>query len=187
MTIPTYIIEAAKARKIDPLFMEAVRQVESGGVGFEETREPKILFEAHVFSRLTNHKYDETHPKISSKLWNKKLYVGGRGEHRRLTKAVELNREAALQSASWGEFQVLGENWKMAGYPSIQAFVNDAYAGPEGHFRMFLGYLEGKKGLIEAMQKKDEKETARLYNGEKYAENKYDVKIKEAFKTLGGK
>lgn len=179
------LINAAKERKIEPEVMLALEEVESGGSGFLPTREPKILFEAHIFSQLTKGKWDKDRPSISSPKWNKDLYVGGRGEHRRLASAVALDREAALQSASWGAFQVLGRNWKDLGYDSVQAFVNDAYT-EDGQTRMFLRYVDSRKGLIEAMQKKDFKKIAELYNGPKYAENKYDVKIEAAYKKFKG-
>lgn len=179
------ISEAATKRKIEVEILQALEAVESNGEGFLPTGEPEILFEAHVFSKLTNGKWDKDRPSISSPRWNKDLYVGGRGEHRRLAQAVALSREAALQSASWGAFQVLGRNWKDLGYDSVQDFVNDAYSA-EGQFEMFLRYIDTKKGLIEAMQKKDFKKIAELYNGPKYAENKYDEKLEKAYKKFKG-
>ena len=42
----------------------------------------------------------------------------------KLAQAVVLNRDAALQSCSWGRFQVLGLNWKSLKYESLQEFIN---------------------------------------------------------------
>lgn len=181
----TNLIEAAKERKIEPELLLALEEIESAGEGFLPTREPKILFEAHIFSKLTGGKWDKDRPNISSAKWNKDLYTGGRGEHRRLAAAAALDREAALQSASWGAFQVLGANWKDLGYDSVQDLVNDAYS-IDGQVRMFLRYVDSKKGLLEALQKKEFKKIAELYNGPRYAENKYDIKIEAAYKKLKG-
>jgi hypothetical protein len=181
----TNLIEAAKERKIEPELLQALEEVESAGSGFLPTGEPRILFEAHIFSRLTKGKWDKDRPSISSPRWNKELYSTARGEHRRLAQATALDRAAALQSASWGAFQVLGTNYEKLGYDSVQAFVNDAYS-EEGQLRMFLRFIDSTKGLVEALQKKEFKKIAELYNGPKYAENKYDTKIETAYKKRKG-
>ncbi|WP_426770837.1 N-acetylmuramidase domain-containing protein, partial [Pseudomonas aeruginosa] len=50
-------------------------------------------------------------------------YLGGQAEHERLDKAVKMDRDCALQSASWGLFQIMGFHWEALGYASVQAFV----------------------------------------------------------------
>ncbi len=40
----------------------SVLSVETHGSGFLPDRRPKILFERHVFSRLTNRQFDTSHP-----------------------------------------------------------------------------------------------------------------------------
>jgi len=117
--------------------IKAVDEVESRGEGFLPSVEPKILFEAHWFSRFTDGKHDDTHPAISSPEWNPSLYEGGAAEHDRLQEATDRNREAALKSASWGRFQIMGFNWKACGYESLQAFVNGMYESEEEHLRAF--------------------------------------------------
>src|SRR2546429_4905849 len=83
----------------------SVLSVETSGCGYLPDRRPKILFERHVFSRLTNHRFDEDDPDISQRS------VGGYGppgahQHDRLNAAIQLDRNAALQSASWGLGQI---------------------------------------------------------------------------------
>ena len=75
-----------------------------------------ILFEAHVFSRLTRHRYDASHPSISSMKWNRALYRGDEAEYPRLELALQLDPDAALQATSWGVFQVMGFNAVKAGF-----------------------------------------------------------------------
>jgi hypothetical protein len=43
----------------------AVLTVETSGCGFLADRRPKILFERHVFSRLTSHRFDADDPDVS--------------------------------------------------------------------------------------------------------------------------
>ena len=52
-------------------------------------------------------RFDESHSHISTPSWVRN-YKGGAGEYERLAEAIALNREAALKSASWGMFQILG-------------------------------------------------------------------------------
>ena len=66
----------------------AVLTVETRGFGFLENRRPQILFERHVFHRLSEGDFDAGNEDIS----NAKPggYVGGSGEYARLEKALEL-------------------------------------------------------------------------------------------------
>jgi N-acetylmuramidase-like protein len=68
---------AAAALSCEVAAVKAVSQVESAGSGFLPSKQSKILFEAHVFSKATHHKYDLLFPDISSRHWNRALYRGG--------------------------------------------------------------------------------------------------------------
>ncbi|MEJ2609131.1 MAG: N-acetylmuramidase domain-containing protein [Candidatus Thiodiazotropha sp.] len=102
---------AAKQLGVDVASIKAVADVEAAGSGFLSNGQPKILFEAHQFSRLTNGRYNASHPNISSHSWNRSLYKGGAAEHNRLHEAQALNDTTALKSASWGKFQIMGFNY----------------------------------------------------------------------------
>ena len=177
---------AAKELQCPVNAIKAVAAIESTGDGFLEDGQPKILFEAHHFSKFTKKKYDRTHPDISSPHWDRKLYIGGAAEHKRLDKAVHLDREAALKSASWGRFQIMGFNWKVCGYSSLQDFINDMYAGEFGHLRAFIGFIKADKNLQDALQDMNWAAFARLYNGSGYAVNKYDQRLARAYDALEG-
>jgi LysM repeat protein len=118
---------AANSLGVDVAAIKAVAKVEAAGKGFLSNGSPVILFEAHQFSRLTTGRYDGTHPGISSPKWNRSLYQGGAAEHTRLREAAALDETAALKSASWGKFQIMGFNYKSAGYNSVRDFVKAAY------------------------------------------------------------
>lgn len=172
--------ESAIALGCEVAAVKAVAEVEARGDGFLPDETPKILFEAHIFSRLTNHAYDKTHPSISSSTWNRKLYKGGAAEHDRLAEAVSLERDAAMQSASWGRFQIMGFNFKEAGFPGIQAFVNAMYQGEGGHLKAFVSYIKSTK-LDVHLRNKNWAAFAKRYNGPSYAQNKYDEKLQAAY------
>ena len=175
---------AAKELNCDVPAIKAVAKVESGGEGFLKTGEPKILFEAHIFSRLTNNRFDASNPALSSVRWNRRLYAGsGLGEHKRLASASELDRTAALKSASWGRFQIMGFNWALTGYASLQDFINGMYAGELGQLKGFIGFLK-KGGLDKHLREHNWREFARRYNGAAYEENNYHIKLADAFRQF---
>lgn len=163
--------------------IRAVADVESSGLGFLADGQPQILFEAHVFSRLTDHVYDASNPDISSRSWNKALYKGGVKEHARLKAACDINRDAALQSASWGEFQIMGFNWKRCGYESLQEFINAMYRSPSEHLTAFCRFMQSM-GLADELQRKDWAGFARGFNGVSFASNRYDERLASAYESF---
>ena len=170
--------------------VQAVAQVEAPGSGFLDDGQVKILFEAHHFGRLTAHKYDKTHPNISSPRWNRKLYVGGAGEHKRLQEAVALNRSAALQSASWGKFQIMGFNYRLAGFPTIQSFINAMVSGEAAQLDAFVAFVKNSH-LDDELRMIGRSPAscapfAEGYNGAGYAAQNYHGKIANAYISLGG-
>ncbi len=145
------------------------------------TGEPKILFERHIFSKRTNGLFDKTNPGISNPV------AGGYGasasQHKRLQEAVILNRNAALMSASWGRFQVMGFNYALAGFNSLQEFVTAMYKGEREHLFAFVNYILNTS-LGDELREKRWSDFARKYNGPDYKKNNYDVKMAEAYKKL---
>ncbi|MCB1589636.1 MAG: DUF3380 domain-containing protein [Xanthomonadales bacterium] len=116
---------AANKLGVETQVIRAILDVEgTGDGGFLPDHRPKILFEAHYFSRRTGHRYDEGYPDISSRKWDSTLYKGGAAEYERLEKARNLNMQAAMESASWGLMQVMGANWRALGYPTVSHFVS---------------------------------------------------------------
>lgn len=156
-----------------------------GPGGFIDGALPKILFEAHHFDRLTAGKYRATHPNLSSPRWNRSLYVGGQGEWGRLYKAMTLDRSAALQSASWGGPQIMGFNHKLAGFSTVEAFVDAMMTGSRAHLMAFVQFVKNS-GLAPALRQITGLHAsaiafARGYNGAGYAKNEYHIKIARAF------
>ena len=173
--------EAAHSLRTEVAVIKAVAEVEARGSGYLPDGQVKILFEPHIFGRYTEYKYNRSHPHLSSKKWDKQNYgPSGTYQHKKLAEAVLLNRDAALMSASWGAFQVMGFNWKVCGYKSLQAFINDVSGSAAGQLRAFVGYVKGR-GLADELQRKDWAGFARGFNGAGYAANQYDVKLSKAY------
>ncbi|ENZ0710068.1 N-acetylmuramidase domain-containing protein [Vibrio parahaemolyticus] len=160
--------------------IKAVAEVESRGEAYFSNGKPKILFEAHIFSRLTSRAYDSSHPSISSRHWNRSLYVGGISEYVRLNKAIELNSNAAIQSASWGRFQIMGFNFKLAGHVTAESFVKAVFESEKKQLEAFVTFIQ-KSGLGEHIKDKNWAAFARGYNGSEYQKNQYDIKLEKAY------
>lgn len=163
--------------------VKAVCAVEAPKGGFLADGRPTILFERHQFSRRTAGKWDESHPTISSK--QRGGYVGGGAEHSRLELAASLDRNAALMSASWGKFQIMGFNHVTAGHDDLQSFVNAMYRSEGAQLDAFVSFLLRDSGgrMATALRGQKWADFARMYNGPAYAENRYDTKLAAAFKA----
>jgi hypothetical protein len=145
--------------------IDAVCDVESSGGGFLADGRPKILFEAHAFHGVTRGRWDRTNPNISSPTWDRSLYgAGGAHQYDRLAEAIALDRDAALQSASWGRFQVMGNNYTAAGFANVEAFVQAMCDREAAHLGAFIGFCR-KNGLVDALQARDWATFAGGYNG----------------------
>jgi hypothetical protein len=160
--------------------VRAVVAVESAGGGFFSDGRPKILFEAKYFHKLTGGKYDKSHPNISSPVWDKSLYKGGVREWDRLDEATALDRGAALQSASWGLFQIMGANYKACGFASVEDFVAAMERSEGDQLKAFVNFIRSNK-LDDFLRNRDWASFAKGYNGPGYAKNQYDKKLAAAY------
>lgn len=174
---------AAAALGVPVATIKAVVAVETSGGGFLSDGRPKILFEAAWFSDYTNRRYDISHPDISSYYWNPDLYVGGAGEYDRLQKAMGLNRQAALMSASWGLGQIMGGNFQAAGYSDVETFVKDMYESEGKQLLAMINFIRSQ-GLADELRRRDWAGFAYGYNGEGYRQNNYDVKLAQAYQQF---
>lgn len=174
---------AAATLGCDVASIKAVAKVESSKSGFFDDGRPVILFEAHQFSRLTNHKYDAKYPSLSSRRWDRSLYKGGAAEYLRLNQAVTIDRNAALQSASYGKFQIMGFNYGACGFRNVEDFVNAMNENEGRHLDAFVQFIISNN-MSSALKNHDWVTFARKYNGSGYAINKYDTKLAAAYQTF---
>ena len=180
---------AADLLKCELAAVKAVAEVESRGFGWIPDGRPKILFEAHIFSKYTTPPriFDKPLPDISVRRRNKALY-GEEGAHQydRLQKAMAFDRKAALLGTSYGRFQIMGFNFKASGFGSVEAMVKAMFTSEQRHLEAFTQFLKSS-GLDKPLQKKQWATFARGYNGSDYASNHYDTKLAAAYTKYGGK
>ena len=244
---------AAKELGVEEAAIRAFAEVESAGGGFIKIgnrKVPKILYERHYFSRLTNHRFSAKYPDISlpagyyvpkvkyvhatdadkdnkkqvggpvphdvdyyrpvrkndstetkasavtvEELLKKGIatasndkYVLGTTNYKRLIKAYQLDKEAALQSCSWGAFQIMGENWKKMGYQSPSAFSKAISRSEKEQIKAFVLYAKHvRPQLISYMKNHQWADAALAFNGPSYKQNNYDKQLEAAYKKYQGK
>lgn len=173
------IAAAAAQLGIEAAIVRAVDEVESRGRGFLPDTRPTILFERHIFARRTDHLYDGAHPNISHQLPGG---YGAAGAHQydRLIEAIGLDREAALQSASWGRFQIMGFNAELCGWPDVEAFVASMCESEAQHLKAFIGYCR-KADLIRYLATHDWRSFSAGYNGKGNVDD-YSQKLAVAYR-----
>ncbi|MEJ2407677.1 MAG: N-acetylmuramidase family protein [Candidatus Thiodiazotropha sp.] len=179
----TDYVKAASLLGVEVATIKAVASVESSGNGFFSNGLPKILFEGHWFSKFSGGKFDAKYPTLSYKKWTKKHYKGGVAEYSRYNSAKALDVDAAMKSTSWGKFQIMGFNYSKCGYSSVSVFVKDMHENEGKQLTAFIKFLKSTK-LDVHLKAKNWAAFAKGYNGPAYAKNKYDIRLKQAYKSF---
>jgi hypothetical protein len=192
-------IEAiAKKLKCETATIASIVDVESTGSGIDGHGHVKVLFEKH--RHYQNLPANLRAAAVKAGLARKKWIApkdGGYTEQPNndaalalLIKAIEWGRangidEApALKSASYGAGQVMGENFGLCGWPSVQAFALDMTESEDKHIDAMLGFLIGK-GLADELRSKDFDAVARVYNGAGQVKV-YGAKLRTAYLKHAG-
>lgn len=175
--------KAALRLAVPELNIRAFGATESRGVGFLKNGKAKILFERHkMYAYLVKFKakdFANKQMKLFPNLVNTSTggYKGNEAEYIRLSLAKNIHEDSALMSCSWGQFQIMGENWQDLGYSSIQAFVDQMQTNESLQLEAFIRFIKTKKGLLPALQKEDWDTVFRLYNGPNYKKLGYEAKF----------
>ncbi|MDQ6640790.1 MAG: N-acetylmuramidase family protein [Pseudomonadota bacterium] len=173
---------AATALGVDVATIQAVADVETSGEAFDGFGRPRILFERHYFHRLTAGRFDLAHARVSAKA------AGGYGkfsaQYGKLEEAYTLDADAALRSASWGRFQIMGDNFIAADYSSAQAFVQAMARSEEAQLQAFVSFVPSRRSMADALRRRDWAGFAKAYNGPGYAKNHYHTKLAAAYARL---
>ncbi len=92
-----------------------------------------------------------------------------------------LDSQAAMMSASWGKFQIMGFNFGVCGFRTVDEFI-DAMKEDEG--RQLDAFVEFviQNFLADELRKRDWAAFAKGYNGPDYKKNDYDKKMADAYK-----
>ena len=161
-------ITLARLFHIEPKALDAVMLVESSGSGFNLDGTIKIQFEPTWFRKYTG----------------VKIANGVEGQHAEwiaFQEAFAINSHAALCSTSWGLVQVMGFNFKAAGFTSPEEMVRDFKESEVNQLKGMLNFIQADYAMLKALQTKDWAGFAKRYNGPQYKDFKYDTRLIEAY------
>ena len=161
--------------------LAAIASVESSGNGFDKDGQVKVRFEPHHFNKRSETKMPFTDggkgfSRIASET-NRAAYLN----------ACEIDDSAAIESTSFGMFQIMGFHWKSLGYDSPQAFA-EGMNYEAGQYRAFSLFIMRNKNLRDVAREgeptlDDFRKFARTYNGPSNVEN-YAAKMFKAYQAL---
>lgn len=181
------ITAAAKAFDLPASVVGAVYDVEASGAGFESGL-MKIRREAHHFQRLSKGRFDASHPHLSHAYavrarWPQPSDQAGRWEQ--LMDMIALDADAALQSFSWGAFQVMGFNFAALDKPDAWSLVQWLNQGEARHLDGFFLFSQAN-GIMDDWRAKRFLAAATVYNGQANA-RVYADKLDAADRRRGGR
>lgn len=157
---------------------------------------PKILYERHQFRNRTRSghgavsPYEGRYPDVCGPAYmratkNRKgewieLKSGapvsqddvygpsGSYQYKRLCKAYQLDSSAALESCSWGKFQIMGFNYRKAGFSDVRSFTKTISRSDVEHLKIFLKFAKSNEALMAGLKEKNFEKIARGHNGKEW-------------------
>lgn len=185
------IARVAEKHGIGRSGLTAVAAVESGGIAFTRINGvmvPVIRIEGHYFDRLV--------PASKRSLARSKglasPIVGGvknpssqEARYRILQEMIDIDRDAAIMSISWGVGQVMGVHWKDLGFTCPDDLRIFVLKSVENQVELMVRFIE-RNGLLDEIERQDWAGFARGYNGPGYKQNRYDQKLRDAFSAYDG-
>lgn len=194
---PFDFVEVAGQLQVPVAALRAFAEVEAGGSGFLANGLPKILFERHIFWRQLGSEglldqraaFHKQCPDICgpTAYTNKRdaapgdRYINGEGNYERLEAAMAISRTAALNSCSWGMFQVMGFNAVPIGYSSTQEFVDRMFESEMRHLESVARFILKDRQLVTALRALDWRTVAARYNGPAFEKFNYHTKMATAY------
>ena len=193
-----FIKELSNGLGIEPAKALAVLSVESGGNFFGDSGKPIIRFENHIFWK----QFGQNNPDVFDAHFTPRTGWKGHmfrenqddswmtfhGDQKKewqvMTFAITLDGEAALKSASWGAAQIMGFNYKIAGYASAVEMVAAFSQSAEQQIEGFFNFITGTGG-VHHLASGDFHAFAMGYNGSGNADQ-YATWIEQAYEVAQG-
>ena len=182
--------------------LRAVCEVESNGSAFLPDGRAVILFERHKFYKrlgevlqdkntrdvvardagVTAKNATELLAAVASKYPNicsstRGGYIGGIKEYNRLNQAASIHTDAGYWSASYGAFQIMGFNCKLAGYKTATDMMLAFNCSEEEQLNGLMNFIIAQPAMHMALKEGDWETFARLYNGVDFKANRYDSNL----------
>lgn len=168
---------------IEEAALRAVIAVETNGKGFTSAGALTCLYEPHVAFRNTSGTIRNALVKagIAYQKWGAKPYP--KTSYPRIDQCAKIaGEEVACLSTSWGLPQILGENFKVAGFGSALEMVKAMAVSEKNQVEAMIRFITSSPKMRDALKAHDWPTFARLYNGAGYKQNGYDTKLAVAYK-----
>jgi hypothetical protein len=160
--------------------------VETAGGGFDSLGRPRLLFEPHIFYRQLGPgaKLDRAMAEgLAYQSWGRSPYPSD--SYPRLQRAILIDREAALKSASWGLGQIMGFNHALAGFDHVEAMVAAFMEDEEAHLEAMVTFIIAAE-LDDELRGHNWAGFARGYNGAAFASHGYHTRLAAAYARWRG-
>ena len=152
--------------------IKAVAETETKKSAFDIQQRPTILFEPAKFHFYSGHHFVRSHPNLQ--LVNKH-YGGYELQWKRFKEAYSLDANAAILGTSWGRFQIMGFNYREAGFSMVEVFLVAMCASEKTQLDAFVAFIKYNKNRLDGLRTKDWAEFAFYYNGPSYGD--YDLRM----------
>jgi len=178
-----FAVLATEAPKLglDPRVVRSVMQAESGQRPFGPDGRVIIRFEPHVFARFTAQKALGSrrltdaqiaaagkvvlNPGMAHINDGRRRTGGQAAEWETLARAKAIDPDAAIQSTSFGLGQIMGFNYRLAGYASPQALVDAFSTSSTEQVLGMLRMIGNVPKQLNALRNKDYPTFVASYNG----------------------
>lgn len=174
------ITTLAAGLNIDPGVAVAVLAAESGGVGHGADGRMIIRFENHLFysewGKANQAAFDQHFRFDPKTTWQGHQWNPGDGNWRAVHSGSQssewavfdfargLDERAAMASISMGTTQIMGFNFSVIGYPTVQAMFNAFQSDLRSQIQGFFDFVRSKNA-VDAIRRQDFLAFATIYNG----------------------
>ena len=163
----------AKDLGVEKEVLMAIASQESKHTSFKAVKQATILFERHkMYWLLIKKGYTKASVDALSKKYPSIVNKSDGGyndmtSYEKLKIAKSIDYSCAVQSCSWGKFQVMGLNYANL-YSSPMELEKAMNMCELQQFKYFVSYLKNTSGMVDALKNKNWERIATLYNGPKW-------------------
>lgn len=160
----------AKDLGVEKEVLMAIASQESKHASFKAVKQATILFERHKMYRLlikkgnTKASVDALSKKYPSIVNEDSGGYNDMTSYEKLKIAKSIDYSCAVQSCSWGKFQVMGFHYANL-YSSPRELEKAMNMCELQQFKYFVSYLKNTSGMVDALKNKNWERIATLYNG----------------------
>lgn len=180
------VIASATAIGVDPSIAIAIREVTGKPEGFLADGRVVVRFEHHKFyqyvsSRLggsTALQWAQKYPNLCSPFWSQTVYKDPEGEWERFDQARMLDATCAMLSSSWGMFQLMGFNYAMAEYDSVQDMVGEMNYSEIFQQSALMRFIQNQPLFLAALKNHEHERIARMFSDHASQTQDYLAKLR---------